>query len=445
MILHKKWIYLPVEVKARELIAKLFFAHCATLKGYGVIIGRNGMNISRDRFPSGVYFDKSLLPHQSAAHRLQVETLGNLLVSLDEETLIHPDDGLVERRFNQESVDLSSIIFAWGEKDSRAIKEKFPLSKKICVTGGPRIDCWRAEFDFLYKPEITDIKRRFGDFILINSNFGPPPFPEHHYKDQKVRERIDILRAVREKFLELMIILSKEFPQRNIVLRPHPGENLDYWERLRGSLPKNTHVVLEGSVSPWLRSASAIVHHCCTTAVEGWMSGGKLISYEPNLPNYPGYKPFHDLPSALSEQVTNPQGVLTAIEEGPACRNHLDPTCLGVVHDYLNFEQEELCSEKMLRKIDELNIKKEAYDLPRYNSIKKLRGFVSRGMQNLRGFLRKSEIPLRYTYQKNPGLNLREIESLMSRMPADSGSGQRRAYVRQVAPDVFCLFRMDKD
>ena len=438
-IIGRKWIFLPVEVKSRELISKLFFADLATRRGYGVILGRNGMNISRDHFPRGLYFDKSQLPHQLKTHKYQVETLGNLLVTLDEEALI-VDETHAEGRFNQGSIDLSSIIFAWGDEEAAMINKKYETQDKVLVVGSPRVDCWIPENDYIFAKEIGHIRQRFGNFILINSNFGAPVLPENRYTDAD-RRHFELTTVIRKNFMMLMTKIAETFTDRHIVLRPHPGEEQGLWESLRLGLPSNAHIILDGPVSPWIRASSLLLHHCCTTAVEAWVAQVPSISYEPDLEGYPNYRPFHGLPSALSTRLNTQESVIDAIKNGIASQTLPRIEQQKILSDYLEFDENELSSSKILRAIDKLSLAADDYSIPEFTNWKKVRGWVGRLKYRLGDVFDVNKIPLRYHLQKNPRMDLAEIEDWVARLTFGDADDENGLQVHQVDVDTFCLFR----
>ena len=441
MNLIRKWIFLPIEVKSRELIPKLLFADLASREGYGVFIGRNGMNISRDKFPQGLYFDKCLSPHKISAHRLQVKTFGNTLVSLDEEGFITDEKTYAKARFTQESIDLTSVIFTWGKKESSMILEQYKAKEKLRVSGSPRIDSWRPEFKYLFEPEMKDIHHRFGDFILVNSNFGAPPaLPGDRY-DDAMKQYIDLLKEIREKFIELIREIAKEFPSRNVVLRPHPGEDQGLWIAMKSELPKNVHIILEGSVSPWIRSASLLLHHNCTTAVEAWVSGTPAISYEPLLDSNLNYEPFHDLPSTLGIRAVSVKDALTAIREyfSGDCKHRSQDSAKA--NDYFLFDEHEFSSQKILAEINKLPIEECNYKIPSFTAWKKFRSAIGRIKYRLSDMWGANWIPLSYSLQKNSGMSLEEISDLASRLQVRGDQSCGTLKVHQVDMDTFCLYR----
>ncbi|MGB7334912.1 MAG: hypothetical protein WBD01_03885, partial [Salaquimonas sp.] len=58
---NRPWLIIPVEVQARELLAKLVLANLAVERGYNVILGKDTV-VRRlaGYLPKGVIYDKSL-------------------------------------------------------------------------------------------------------------------------------------------------------------------------------------------------------------------------------------------------------------------------------------------------------------------------------------------------------------------------------------------------
>jgi hypothetical protein len=146
---------------------------------------------------------------------------------------------------------------------------------------------------------VDELQREYGDFILFNTNFnhvngyhdtlnilylnegkwvrgywsrGVPEEFAHglfHYK-----------RTMFESFQALIPAVARAFPDRQIVLRPHPSENHDFWRKLLEGYA-NVSVRHEGNVVPWLIACSCIIQSGCTTAVEGFLLGTRIVSFTP--------------------------------------------------------------------------------------------------------------------------------------------------------------------
>ena len=105
---------------------------------------------------------------------LYLRQLGHEIVAWEEEALVRfgPED-YYRRRLSEKAVGLVSHLFAWGEDDAEVFR-KYPAypGTPIHVTGNPRIDLMRPDVRGYFDSEVADIRRRFGDPVLVNTNFG---------------------------------------------------------------------------------------------------------------------------------------------------------------------------------------------------------------------------------------------------------------------------------
>ena len=86
-------------------------------------------------------------------------------------------------------------------------------------------------------------------------------------------------------FIEAIKHLSKNAKDYDIVIRPHPSEDIETWKIFLGSM-KNVHILREGSINAWLNRSFAVMHNSCTTALEATVSNKPLITYIPFDQNY---------------------------------------------------------------------------------------------------------------------------------------------------------------
>ncbi|PKP83758.1 MAG: hypothetical protein CVT80_12050, partial [Alphaproteobacteria bacterium HGW-Alphaproteobacteria-2] len=96
-------------------------------------------------------------------------------------------------------------------------------------------------------------------------------------------------------FQKMVPALARAFPDRRLILRPHPSENPAVWQRLLADCP-NAQVVYEGNAAAWLCVAAATVHNGCTTAVESFLLDRPAVAFRPVISA--AYD--HPLPNALS-------------------------------------------------------------------------------------------------------------------------------------------------
>ena len=295
---------IPIENQVRELDAKLLLACFAADRGRGAYIGFKGAIDGRiDAFPRGVYLAKSITIR--SVKILEIARLvGHSVVAWDEEAVVHfPPEIYYQRRVSSDALGLIDRLLAWGA-DNKALMEgysKYP-GTPVDVVGNPRVDLLRPEFRSYYDDEVAGIKERFGDFVLFNTNFGSVngfyPGLNVCYADQKAPDGLALgsgavgfsrefaleLYRYRKNNFETMKALvpdvAKAFPDRTIIVRPHPSENRDTWREHLAPYD-NVHVTAEGSVVPWLLASTVLIHNSCTTGIESYVLERPAIAYVP--------------------------------------------------------------------------------------------------------------------------------------------------------------------
>ena len=106
--------------------------------------------------------------------------------------------------------------------------------------------------------------------------------------------------AIFEDFQRLIPLLEKEFPSYTIVVRPHPTESQDIYERIAAQCQR-VRVTNEGNVVPWLMATRALIHNGCTTGVEAFIMGVPAISFRATVNDFYDHG-FYRLPNLLSHQ-----------------------------------------------------------------------------------------------------------------------------------------------
>jgi surface carbohydrate biosynthesis protein len=215
-------------------------------------------------------------------------------------------------------------MLAWGQ-DNAELWQQFPQlpdGAEIHVTGNPRNDLLRPEIRPYYEETVVELRERYGDFILINTNFNhvnafypglnlfvPNDKPGGETKPGRAakgmsREYAEGLRdhkqAIFEKFQQIIPAVEKTFTEHNIVVRPHPTENQEIYHQIAAGCER-VKVTNEGNVVPWLMAAKALIHNGCTTGVEAYVMGVPAISYRAAVNENYDYG-FYRLPNLLSHQ-----------------------------------------------------------------------------------------------------------------------------------------------
>ena len=325
MTAKKPLLLIPVENQVRELDPKLLLACVAAERGFCSVVGsRREMEFNIDRFPQSIYLSKSMTVRSllffRVARRFDVQ-----IVTWDEEALVHlPPETYFSRRLDPRAIAFVSHLFAWGEDNARLWRQypHLPAGIPIHVTGNPRSDMLRPELRPFYQKEVDAFQARYGDFILINTNFNHVNafgadlnlFKPAKNAGRKAKfgraargmSRVyaeglrDHKQAVFNDFQGLIPRLAQAFPEHAIVVRPHPTENHAVYRNIAAQYQR-VHVTNDGNVVPWLLAAQAVIHNGCTTGVEAYVTGTPAISYRATI-NETYDNGFYRLPNRMSHQ-----------------------------------------------------------------------------------------------------------------------------------------------
>ena len=306
-------LFLPVWSQVRELDAKLLVACAVAERGMPAILGsRAPLSHYAHRLPRGIYLAKGG-QREGTFFRI-LRRLGHEIALLDEASLLRlPDEEVREARYAPEAASRVGLILAWGEDDARMLRATPTCAHaSVVVTGNPRIDLTRPELRDYFAPEARALRDRWGDFVLLNTNF----FGLNHYDPALSTER-EVARGERtgsaylrafathrleifERTRALVGELARRLGKLALVVRPHPMESPEVWREAAGG-ERNVHVVQEGNILPWLLAARVSVANNCTTLVEARLLGKPGIHFEPLRDDALDFS----LPGALSHRASS--------------------------------------------------------------------------------------------------------------------------------------------
>jgi surface carbohydrate biosynthesis protein len=253
--------------------------------------------------------------------------LGHKISVLDEEALVYFSPASYHsHRVAECAMANIDEFFAWGPDNVRLI-ETAPgyRGQPIRVPGNPRMDLLRPELRGYFEPQVREYQERFGNFILINSNFGTVNhyFPKlsrvtatgvklskYIQPESFMAEAFGFRAQIMEAFIAMLPRLADAFPTTPIVIRPHPAENHDTWRRAANGRA-NVHVIHEGNVYGWLLASSVKIHNGCTTAVESFLLDKPSVAYLPHRSE------FYELglPNSLSLSADSDDALLETVED----------------------------------------------------------------------------------------------------------------------------------
>ena len=378
-------LLIPIENQVRELDPKLLLAVMAARHGIPSYIGyRTEMDIVISRLPRGIYLAKSFTRRSDKMFRI-LSSLGHIICAWDEEALVHyPADIYFTRRLSPVAVNYLSHVFAWGKENEELFRTytNFPKELPIYRVGNPRLDLLRREFKSFYDDEISHIKKAYGNFILINTNFGNvnAHLPIHNlFVDRDsdgnylntgrgavgmersyAEGRAKLKQALFESFLDLIPDIAASLNDVNVIIRPHPVENKKPYEHLASDIP-NVQVVQRGNVIPWIRAAAAVIHSGCTTGIEAYLTDKPAIAYVPfSNPRF-GYDA--DLPNQLSHCCVNKTDVMRMLRE--YLKGNPPALTSSRLKDYIEFNEDTFCTTTIVRILEDIRNNSGANPPPR--------------------------------------------------------------------------------
>jgi len=338
-------LIVPVETQVREMDAKLLLACVAAERGFPVIMGsRAFIHYKVSSIPRGVYLAKSMRTLSIRMFEI-LRQLGHEIVAWDEEGLMRwPDPEYYRQRLSPITMGQISHLIAWGPDNARVFRDYpgYP-GTPIHITGNPRIDLLRRELRAYYQPEVDDIRQRFGEFVMINTNFG---LVNHFYAKlgalkkaveadgsaganpydvEKGRHKLDLFRS----FLQMLPPLCKALSDTTIVLRPHPSENHEPYAAI-AERHQNLKIANDGGISPWLMATKALIANGCTTMIEAAVLGTPTIAYQPIVSE--AYD--DDLPNSLSQRAFSVDELCRKVES--ICREGIGASSLNERRKILN-------------------------------------------------------------------------------------------------------------
>jgi surface carbohydrate biosynthesis protein len=294
-------VYIPIEEVNRELDAKLLVAGALLGRGISVVMGRQAMlTVNFPHLPPGIVLFKGM--NAMPAHLMRgIGAYGHLSVGADEDSLGLSDIGAIARNLDPSIGDVCERFLAQGEVQREAIEKTIPgAGPKTRIVGNARLDLLRPPFRDLFAGDAERNRRQHGRYVLFDGNFGainsrwgsvdrfaevlarvgwmnPDDQGDRAYFERRVRtEQANIV-----IFRRTLEALADRYPDVCFIVRPHPAERIEPWQRAYEGQRGNIQVISEGSVVPWLLGAALVVHAGCTTGLEAEILGVPALAILP--------------------------------------------------------------------------------------------------------------------------------------------------------------------
>jgi len=446
-----KSLLIPVETLNREFDAKLLLSLFAVGAGFEPVIGsRQRMYDEMPAFPESIYLSKGLRVG-NRAHVSLLDKLGHIVVGLDEEALLRQSDDMLLLMLDDETFNRFRLLYAWGESNA-AVWRRFSgyHGTPILNVGNPRLDLLRPELRPFFAEDIQHLKSRYGPYVLFSTNFslanhfmpgfvrvrfaGKPDEEASAFKQALVAHKV----ALFEAFKALVPRLARAIAPANLVIRPHPSENIDSWKAV--AREPNIHVVHEGPIAPWIMAATALIHNGCTSAVEAALIGTPAHAYRPVRAEGLDI----DLPNAVSRNYDTEDDVIDALRgalDKPEAGGVMRPEHREILAEHIASLDGPLSSQRIVDSL--ITHRAELEATPYRGAVARLGGLaVHTGRTTVRAVTERIGKPGRsgkdYTAHKYPGLETQEVNERIARLRAALPS-LPAGEAREMMPGIFAV------
>lgn len=289
-------VYLLIEESERELDSRLLIAAGLLRRGIRVVVGNQWM-VTRNiaRFPKGLVVFKGNNAVQTAEMR-RLKAAGFAIASIEEEVFGMRRGADLASCYDPRVANACDLFIAQGMDHSEMLIEDFGVPPdRIAVAGNPRADLLRPEWIARLTARTAEIRDRYGDFVLINTNYpGVNPIegdalwifrllvqtgllPDNDHGRREMASLCGWERRNLRQIVQFIDQFTRSEPDRPVVVRPHPREKIERWTEGLAGFP-SVHVIRDGSHVPWTASARLLVHTSCTTGLEAFLMGTPSIS-----------------------------------------------------------------------------------------------------------------------------------------------------------------------
>lgn len=361
-------LYLPMEIASRELDSRLLLSVIALSYGFEVVLGQKWLIESNiRRMPPGIYLSKTMT-RRDAGSLAKARACGYFTAAIDEELpgLVTKPEEL--RWIAPEAVAQAEAIFIGGEANTLSFVTRFPEAKaKVAMALNPRWDLLRSTFRSLFDEDVARIRAARGDFILVNTNQGFTN-SEKGTQDEILKEQVrlgkidpnntehmDYVRSICEMenankaaILDIVAGLRKAYPDRTVVIRPHPSERIATWsDAFRGDA--KVQVVREGSAVPWILASSLLIHTNCTTGTEAIALGKPAICMLP-IDSAVTRRYLSNRVNPVVRSVAEALALADRIVSGAASSLYT-PEMIDIFHHAMSFEDDRLGAQIIIEQL----------------------------------------------------------------------------------------------
>ena len=267
-------VIIPVEIGAREAWGKVALRKAFQKKGIHAITGpRAYCNWLASQTKNNLIF------HDGAADRNDRYNMLNKfhknnhkIILMDTEGLFYSYPKIFDIRYPEKFKNGFDAAICWGPKVRRLIEKKFPdYGGHLLNLGNPQFIFWK---DKTNQAKYKIIKHN--KYNLWNTSF-PRVNPRYkHTLNSSIKDKNIDMHVKRnfDFFIEALLKIAREFPEKNNFLRMHPNEDENNYKKIikKSGLTNIFFANSYGSFD-WIIGAENVFAHNCTTIVEAEICG----------------------------------------------------------------------------------------------------------------------------------------------------------------------------
>ena len=147
----KRRIYTVVEVKERELLAKILFAVQMAKKDYSIVLGKKNSLFNYSKLlQTGIFFFKGMGKNNIKPMK-KLMKLGHKIVGFDEEGLVMNQVETIPVRINKDCLNMVEYFFTVGKNQKKNTLKVYPKFKnKVHEIGNSRFDLLKKKIQKLF-------------------------------------------------------------------------------------------------------------------------------------------------------------------------------------------------------------------------------------------------------------------------------------------------------
>ena len=449
----QRYLYIPIEIKKRELQAKAILAYYAALEGYQVILGQSTVIEKICKYcPAGIFLGTSIVKqHRKLFYKLKKYKYK--VIGVDEEGLVYYNkENFIKHRINIDTLQIIDSFFSWGDHHYNLIESKQNFNN-IFKVGNIRFELLKKKYHQLYSKDVESIKNKYGKYILINTNFGAynnfkssndytrslSNLVDLNKKDLNFyKDKIEHQRVTFESFLDLANELSRLFPEHKIIIRPHPSEKIETYKNYEKN---NLMVIFEGEVIPWILGSSCVLQQNCTTAIEALCLGKPIFSYLPSYDErFDGGLPNKVVPCFTDKKslIVNIKKIIEDTNQWNEVYSHFSHSNL---HDYIsNMHDEENVFDAYLKFFNKLS-----FDNYKKLSILKIRILYNIEIAILNLLNKERRSNSKYISQKFNSLTKQELQNIYKFISKIENKNFDSICIQELTRNTFFISKIERN